>query len=152
MLKRNLKNCNTSPQLSFPCTVHSNSHSNELLQLLILLFEGYMHSWWSTWTINVVHTQHTFVNCYASHGTLEGVLVTVNCSSCKDQHPGTYKEKEESNWENLGGNWVGSLHLKEHGAAKILSVRLGIVLRMYISPWFQLPPWALLRLLGSYWD
>lgn len=31
-----------------------------------------MHSLWSTWTINVVHTQHTFVNCYASHGTLEG--------------------------------------------------------------------------------
>lgn len=85
-----------------------------------------MCSLWSTWTTNV-HTQHIFVNCCALSMALLRVakwvvLVTGDCSSCKAQHPGTYMEREESNRENLGGNWVSSPHPNERGATELLSV------------------------------
>lgn len=54
--------------------------------------------------------------------------------------PETYRLREESNWENLGGKWVSSPHPREQGAAKLLPAWLGVVLKMYISPWFQLHP------------
>lgn len=82
MVKRNLKNCNTSPQLSSNCTIRSDSHNNEIcnFSLSFLLWKSTMHCLWFTRTNSLVHPLHTFVSCDAL-GPLEGGLMSCAATS-----------------------------------------------------------------------
>lgn len=91
MLNRNLKNHNTSSQLSFICTIHSNSHRSEFCDFPHALRMGYTHHLWSGSHPALLHQLQ-----YSPQGLPDSVPVTCNAAIRLNKIKGTIFHIAES--------------------------------------------------------